>query len=177
LAKKKDAEYKDEDEETSCKNYYSETRDWLLTGMNIILVGFVIFIIIIATLLANDVGLINLNIIGAQLLPPRTLYLTSNAFPITAYGTIDGVNVTYVFYGAMQSNGTECIDGVAVYPFNYMSQSYSSAPETATYNPEEVAEFYYSNKIYSTFNLSNGKPFVQYDGDTLLCPSVINAIK
>jgi len=175
VKKKVNAEY--EDEETSHKNYYSETRDWALTGMNIVLVGFVILIIIVATLLANAVGLINLNIIGAQLFPPRTMYLTPNAFPITAYGSIDGVNVTYVFYGAMQSNGTECIDGVAVYPFNYTNQTYSSTPETTTYNPEEVAEFYYSNKIYSTFNLSNGKPFVQYDGDTLLCPNIINAIK
>jgi len=176
LVKKKiNAEY--EDEETSCEDYYQgglyrfDLMDKTLIG-SIILLGIVAVIII-----ANITGLINLKIIGAQMLPPRTMYLTPNAFPITAYGSMNGVNMTYVFYGAMQSNGTECIDGVAVYPFNYTSQSYSSTPETTTYNPEEVAKIYYSNGIYSTFNLSNGKPFVQYDGDTLLCPSVINAIK
>ena len=174
VKKKINAEY--EDEERSSINYFCDPHEFLLE--DIVLWGAMIAVVIIgAILIANIMGIINLKIISAQMFPPRTMYLTPNAFPITAYGSIDGVNVTYVFYGAMQSNGTECIDGVAVYPFNYTSQTYSSTPETTTYNPEEVAEFYYSNKIYSPFNLSNGKPFVQYDGDTLLCPNIINVIK
>jgi len=175
---KKKGNVKYKDEATSYKDYYHcESRDWLLISANVFLVFFGGLAIIVAILFANAIGVINLNIIGAQLSPPRTLYLTSNAFPITAYGSIGGVNMTYIFYGTLQSNGTECINSVAVYPFNYTSQSYSSTPQTITYDPKEVAGIYYSNKIYSTFNMSNGKSYLQYDGDTLLCPSVINAIK
>jgi len=166
------------DDATSCKEYYhSESRDLLLIGANIALAIGVGAIIVLFMLVLNSLGIINLNILAVRLSPPHTFYLASNAFPITAYGNMDGINVTYVFYGAMQSNGTECINSVAVYPFNYTSQSYSSTPEVTTYIPKEVAEIYYSNNIYSSFNMANGKPYLQYDGDTLLCPTIINAIK
>ena len=167
------------DDSTSCKEYYHfESRDSLLIiGANLFLATAVIASIILFIMILNSLGIINLNILAVRLSPPRTFYLASNTFPITAYGNMDGVNVTYVFYGAMQSNGTECINSVAVYPFNYTNQSYSSTPEVTTYIPKEVAEIYYSNNIYSSFNMANGKPYLQYDGDTLLCPSIINAIQ
>jgi len=175
---KKKGNVKYNDEETSYKDYYHcESRDWLLISVDMFLVGLVILAIIVAILFANAIGVINLNIIAVQLSPPHTSYLTSNAFPITAYGIISGIKMKYVFYGAVKSNGTECINGVMAYPFNYTSQSYSSNPQTTTHDPKEVAEIYYSNKIYSNFTMSNGKSYSQYDGDTLLCPSVINAIK
>jgi len=157
--------------------YHCESRDWLLTGANIFLVFLGGFAVVVAILLANAIGIINLNIVAVQLSPPHILYLTSNAFPITAYGNISGIKMKYVFYGAVQSNRTECINSVAVYSFNYTSQTYSSTPQTITYNPKEVAGIYYSNKIHSNFTMANGKPYLQYDGDTLLCPSVINTIK
>jgi len=163
---------------TSCREYYhSESRDWLPTTADIALAFMAGFIIILFILVLNSLGIINLNIIAVQLSPPHTFYLTSNAFPITAYGNMNGINVTYLFYGAMQSNGTECIKSVAIYPFNYTSQSYSSTPEVTTHIPKEVAGIYYSDKIYSSFNMANGKPYLQYNGDTLLCPNIINAIK
>jgi len=163
------------DDATSCKEYYHyESNDHWFAIVSFFAIGAIIIIFI---LFLNSVGIINFNIAAVQLSPPHTFYLTSNAFPITAYGNMNGINVTYLFYGAMQSNGTECINSVAIYPFNYTSQSYSSTPEVTTHIPKEVAGIYYSDKIYSSFNMANGKPYLQYNGDTLLCPNIINAIK
>jgi len=108
-----------------------------------------------------------------NIIPQHTLYLQSDLFPIkiTSFKSAFG-NPTpeYAFYGTIQPNGTECISRVAVYQFNYTIQKISSIPEII-YNPEKVADIYYSSVLTNTLNIS------MPNGYTLLCPDIVNAIK
>jgi len=101
--------------------------------------------------------------------PTQTLYLSANLFPIKI--TPIQTNVEYAFLGTPQSNGTACISGVAIYPYNYTIQNYSSTPQTITFNPKEVAGIYYTYGVYyiNFFRIP--------DGYTLLCPDIVNATK
>jgi len=110
----------------------------------------------------------------SSLVPPhKTLYITSNHFPINVIPDDGFNNVSeYLFYGTLQPNGTECISRVAieVNPFNYTSQSYSSTPQiTNVTNPKEVANMYYSSQVNYMFSIPNGY--------TLLCPNIVNATR
>jgi len=103
-----------------------------------------------------------------NIIPQHTLYLQSDLFPIkiTSFKSAFG-NPTpeYAFYG------TECINSVAVYPFNYTTQRISSTPLPIIYNPEEVADMYYSSVLTDTLNISIPS------GYTLLCPNIVNATR
>jgi len=108
-----------------------------------------------------------------NIIPPHTFYLQSNLFPIKV-ASFESVLVKptpeYAFYGTIQPNGTECISSVAVYQFNYTTQKISSIPEII-YNPEKVADIYYSSVLTNTLNISIS------NGYTLLCPNIVNATK
>ena len=117
--------------------------------------------------------LIALVLIAVASMPSKTLYITSNHFPIKVVGgNLNGNTTEYVFYGTLQPNGTECISSVVIvnYPFNYTTQSNSPIPQiTNVTNPKEVAGIYYSSLITWDFNIP--------DGYTLLCPDIVNATK
>ena len=102
--------------------------------------------------------------------PTHTAYLSSTLFPLKANVYIYKViPAEYAFYGTLQSNGTECISSVAVYSFNYTSQSIYSTPQTIISNPKEVADIYYYSEAYLNITIPNGY--------TLLCPNIVNATK
>ena len=109
-----------------------------------------------------------------SLLPPhKTLYIISDHFPINAQSPYYPINdSTYIFYGTLQPNGTECISSVKIitYHFNYTTQSLSPTPQiTNVTNPKEVANLYYSVPINFMFTMPNGY--------TLLCPDIVNATR
>ena len=132
----------------------------------------VVFAVIVLTVLIG-VLIRSVNLITNLLQPPKTLYITSNHFPINIVPDIfSNNNIEYVFYGTPQPNGTECVNSVAieVNPFNYTSQSFSSTTQTTfIYNPEKVADIYYNSQIIAMFNIPNGY--------TLLCPNIVNATR
>ena len=105
--------------------------------------------------------------------PTKTLYITSNHFPIEVVaGNLNGNTTEYVFYGTLQPNGTECISSVVIvnYPFNYTTQSNSPIPQiTNITNPKQVAGIYYGSLVTFMFNIP--------DGYTLLCPDIVNATR
>jgi len=112
--------------------------------------------------------------VSSSVPPHKTLYITSNHFPISVIpDSFNFNNVSeYLFYGTLQPNGTECISRVAieVNPFNYTSQNFSSIPQiTNVTNPEEVANIYYNSQITYMFSIPNGY--------TLLCPNIVNATR
>jgi len=73
------------------------------------------------------------------------------------------------------ANGTECVNTVEIYQFNYTTQKYSSVPLT-TNNPVEIAKIYYSvGPRYSRGVFSNNITIP--DNSTLLCPSIVKSIK
>jgi len=130
-------------------------------------------IIIVAILALSFLGaLIGMALITTST-PTKTLYITSNLFPIKVVGgNLNGNTTEYVFYGTLQPNGTECISRVVIvnYPFNYTTQSNSPIPQNTTItNPKQIAGIYYSSLITAMFNIPNGY--------TLLCPDIINASK
>lgn len=141
--------------------------------------------IVIAILMAFTI-IIGLYIIGSYIrsefaLPhnalQQTVYLPSNQFPIIAYGSYKNVTFTeYIFYGTIQSNGTECISGFAVYPliFNSTNMSISSTPLINTTNPKEIEELYNYSGIYYYFGINTTQKAHEY---TLLCPNIVNATK
>jgi len=117
------------------------------------------------TLIINKVTGMNID-----LAPTHTFYLSANLFPIESYYSfINGTPAVAVFYGTPQSNGTECVSSVVVYPFNDTSQSLSKKPLPTIYYPEEVAKVYYNSNIVYQVAIPNGY--------TLLCPNIINATK
>jgi len=73
------------------------------------------------------------------------------------------------------ANGTECISYVQIYPFNYTTQKYSTTYLTIN-DPVELAKIYYNigigHYIYG-FNEQIQIP----SNATLLCPSIVKAIK
>ena len=119
-------------------------------------------------------------IVLPELTPPKTLYLKANLFPIQGGFPIIGpcqytgsppiINST--FYGTLQPNGTECIDNVIIYYFNYTTQR-SSGPELIT-NPKQVVGLYNN---CSGFTSSLGLFVVIPNNYTLLCPDIVNATK
>jgi len=103
----------------------------------------------------------------------KTLYITSNHFPILVPTLNYIINKeSYIFYGTPQLNGTECISSaeIVVFPFNYTTQSLSPTPKiTNVTNPKEVANLYYKAQLNYMFTIPNGY--------TLLCPNIVNATK
>ena len=112
-------------------------------------------------------------VISQLVIPPKTLYITSNHFPINVVPAIFSNNaIEYIFYGTLQPNGTECISSVKIItnPFNYTTQSISPTPQiTNVTDPKEVANLYYSAQVNYMFTIPSGY--------TLLCPNIINATK
>ena len=112
-------------------------------------------------------------VISQLVIPPKTLYITSNHFPIIAQSPYYSLNdSTYIFYGTLQPNGTECISSakIVTYIFNYTTQSISSKPQiTNITNPKEVANLYYNANLNFMFTIPKGY--------TLLCPNIINATR
>ena len=111
-------------------------------------------------------------LIVSSLIPPsKTLYITSNHFPIKTTGY--PLNSTeYIFYGTLQPNGTECISSVKIitYYFNYTTQSLSPTPQiTNVTDPKRVTNLYYSVLINFMFTIPKGY--------TLLCPNIVNATR
>jgi len=108
---------------------------------------------------------------------PQTVYLSSNQFPIIAYGSYKNVTFTeFIFYGTPQPNRTECMSGIADYPliFNSTNMSISSIQLINTTNPEKVEELYNYTKIYYYFGINTTQKAHDY---TLLCPNIVNATK
>ena len=114
-------------------------------------------------------------IISQFVIPPKTLYITSNHFPIEAIPRTLLFNTSptdYIFYGTPQPNGTECISSakIVTYLFNYTTQSISPTPQiTNVTDPKEVANLYYSAQVSYMFTIPSGY--------TLLCPNIINATR
>jgi len=113
-------------------------------------------------------------VITQLILPPlKTLYITSNHFPIVAQSPYYPMNdTTYIFYGTPQPNGTECISSVKIvtYIFNYTTQSLSPTPKiTNVTDPKRLANLYYSAPINFMFTIPKGY--------TLLCPNIVNATR
>ena len=108
--------------------------------------------------------------------PSQTLYLTYNMFPIQANGTINNRHAIFSFNGVSLANGTECVSYVQIYPFNYTSQKFNLQPLTVN-DPVELAEVYYN--LGNEYNTYYNKTFnIQIPSNsTLLCPSVVKAIK
>jgi len=109
-----------------------------------------------------------------QILPPsKTLYITSNHFPIVAQSPDYPLNdSTYIFYGTPQANGTECVSSakIVTYIFNYTTQSLSKTPQIKNItDPKEVANLYYNAQVNDMFTIPNDY--------TLLCPNIINATR
>jgi len=116
-----------------------------------------------------------LNSFNLYLTPSQTLYLSSNMFPLKANGSIKYNPVIFSFNGVPLANGTECINTVEIYPFNYTTQKYSSSPLTVT-NSTEIAKIYYNVGLeYHMYGFSKQIQIPQ--NSTLLCPSVIKSIK
>jgi len=131
-----------------------------------------IYSIVFAVLVGVIIYMIFL--IVSNLMPPyKTLYITSNHFPIVAQSPYYPMNdSTYIFYGTLQPNGTECISSVKIitYHFNYTTQSLSPTPQiTNVTNPKRVANLYYSIPINFMFTIPKGY--------TLLCPNIVNATR
>jgi len=134
----------------------------------------IIYLIAFAVLMGMLIYVIYLII--NQILPPsKTLYITSNHFPIEAIPRTLLFNMSpteYIFYGTPQANGTECISSakIVTYIFNYTTQSISPTPQiTNVTDPKEVANLYYSAQVNYMFTIPSGY--------TLLCPNIINATK
>jgi len=112
-------------------------------------------------------------VISQLVIPPKTLYITSNHFPIDAPSPYYPLNdSTYIFYGTPQANGTECISSakIVTYLFNYTTQSLSPKPQiTNVTNPKKVANLYYNAQLNFMFTIPKGY--------TLLCPNIINATR
>jgi len=112
-------------------------------------------------------------VISQLVIPPKTLYITSNHFPIVAQSPDYPLNdSTYIFYGTPQANGTECISSakIVTYLFNYTTQSLSPKPQiTNVTNPKKVANLYYNVPMNFMFTIPKGY--------TLLCPNIINATR
>jgi len=108
--------------------------------------------------------------------PPKTLYLASNLFPLkTYYYSYGNVIISeYILYGVPQPNGTECVNKIAVYTFNYTTQNLSPTPEIVT-DPEKVKEEYNTWIGYGSIETETGN-YIVIPGinTTLLCPSIIN---
>ena len=129
---------------------------------------FGVIIIIISVLFWYELG--GNTTIALATAPTQTYYLSYNLFPIKITPIVGyHQNIEYAFLGTPQSNGTECISSVAIYPFNDTIQNFSSTPQTITFNPKEVAGIYYTYVYYIPFDIP--------DGYTLLCPNIINATK
>jgi len=106
----------------------------------------------------------------------QTLYLPDNMFPIKGfevpiagkiYNPNLGLNAT--FYGALQSNRTECVDKIAIYLVNDTTQNYSTELIT---EPKQVAKVYFNYSYF--FESSTGSYIDVPSGYTLLCPNIIN---
>ena len=111
--------------------------------------------------------------------PNQTLYLSANLFPLQENGSINNRPVIISFNGVPLANGTECVSYVQIYPFNYTEQNFNSQPLTIN-NPVEVAKIYYN--LYGTgyhiyYNGEFTKNLQIPSNSTLLCPSVVKAIK
>jgi len=137
------------------------TEDIIYSIELAVLIGILIYVIYLAV---------------SSLVPPhKTLYITSNHFPITATPLallFDTNPIVYIFYGTPQHNGTECINSAEIYTyqFNYTTQSISSKPQiTNITDPKEVANLYYSAQVNDMFTIPNGY--------TLLCPNIVNATR
>ena len=111
--------------------------------------------------------------INSLVSPHKTLYITSDHFPIDVQSPYYPMNdTTYIFYGTPQPNGTECISSAKIitYHFNYTTQSLSPTPQiTNITDPKRVANLYYSLPINFMFTIPK-----RY---TLLCPNIINATR
>ena len=112
-------------------------------------------------------------VISQLVIPPKTLYITSNHFPIDAPSPYYPLNdSTYIFYGTPQANGTECVSSakIVTYIFNYTTQSLSPKPQIINVsNPKKVANLYYNVPMNFMFTIPKGH--------TLLCPNIINATR
>ena len=112
-------------------------------------------------------------VISQLVIPPKTLYITSNHFPIVAQSPDYPLNdSTYIFYGTPQANGTECVSSakIVTYIFNYTTQSLSPKPQIINVsNPKKVANLYYNVPMNFMFTIPKGH--------TLLCPNIINATR
>jgi len=116
-----------------------------------------------------------LNSFNLYLTPSQTLYLSSNMFPLKANGSIKYNPVIFSFNGVPLANGTECINSVKIYPFNYTTQKYSSSPLSVT-NSTEIAKIYYNVGMeYHMYGFNKEIQIPQ--NSTLLCPSVVKVIK
>jgi len=107
--------------------------------------------------------------------PSQTLYLTYNMFPIQANGSINNIPAIFSFNGMPLANGTECISYVQIYPFNYTTQKYSTTYLTIN-DPVELAKIYYKIGTGPYIYGFNGQIQIPYNS-TLLCPSIVKAIK
>jgi len=150
----------------------------MLVIMGITLISITIFVggAVILSYLGVNAGVDAItgvtNAVTLAIAPTQTLYLSHKLFPIRItpiVGFLGSPQMECVFLGTPQSNGTECISGVAIYPYNYTIQNFSSAPQTITFNPKEVATIYYAYVYYIPYNIP--------DGYTLLCPDIVNATK
>ena len=107
--------------------------------------------------------------------PSQTLYLTYNMFPIKANGIINNAPAIFSFNGVPLANGTECVSYVQIYPFNYTTQKYSTKYLTIN-DPIELAKIYYKIGTGPYIYGFNEQIQIPYNS-TLLCPSIVKAIK
>jgi len=138
-----------------------ETKETIIYSIElVVLIGILIYVVYLA--------------ITSLVFPQyKTLYITSNHFPINIVPAIFSNNdIAYVFYGTPQPNGTECISSaeIVVFPFNYTTQSISPTPKiTNVTDPKRVANLYYNAQVNYMFTIPNGY--------TLLCPDIVNATR
>jgi len=136
-----------------------------------IIVGFIV--------VAFMIGLVVLSLYQQPKPAPQlqTIYLDSRFFPLTEYVSIGSHLVSkYSFYGTLLPNGTECINTLLIYRFNYSNQSLSATPEVIT-NPQKIANEYNLWVNFGRLTSPNDTHILIPGGNTtLLCPYIVNAI-
>jgi len=164
--------YKEEEEIAST---FKEENKWTKTDTEITIAVALVFSMFAFIFIPNPL----MKRLDLTTTPSQTLYLTYNLFPIQANGIINNTPAIFSFNGVPLANGTECVSYVQIYPFNYTTQKYSTAYLTIN-DPVEVAEIYYNLygiPYYIYYDGSFNKNLLIPSNSTLLCPSIVKAIK
>ena len=138
---------------------------WALVGLGLV-IAWLLFVLAV------------LNYINPFKIPAniKTLYLSANLFPLKMDAGAGPSQIEYYFYGTPLPNGTECIDKVTIYQYNYTNQSLYQTPYTIITNPKGVYEIYFRSN-FAGLNSSKTSAFIHVpSGYTLLCPDVVNAV-
>jgi len=139
---------------------------WALVGLGLV-IAWLLFVLAV------------LNYINPFKIPAniKTLYLSANLFPLKMDAGAGPSQIEYYFYGTPLPNGTECIDKVTIYQYNYTTQTLSPIPETIISNPKEVSEIYFRSN-FAFLNSSKTLALIHVPlGYTLLCPNIANATR